>query len=189
MQIDFFNAYELAIATCQRIFEQKTKDYGTAWRVLRLPTITDQLMIKAKRIKTVQEKGKQLVADSLAAELVGLVNYSIIALIQLDLLPGQPLELPDEGVKPRYEAVVQAAKALLAAKDHDYGAAWKEMRVSSIVDIILMKLLRIKRMEDNQEATLGSEGVAANYQDILNYAVFALLKTTCLVIPYPSKSF
>jgi hypothetical protein len=179
MQTHSFTTYEEVIHACQVIFEQKTRDYGTAWRILRLPAITDQLMIKAQRIRTIQEKGQQRVADSIATELIGIVNYSLIALIQMDLNPTQPLEMSYEDLKPRYEAVVQEIKALLDAKNHDYGEAWKEMRVSSMVDIILMKLLRVKRIEDNQGSTLISEGVAANYQDILNYAVFALLKTVC----------
>jgi hypothetical protein len=174
-----FTTYEEVIQACQVIFEQKTRDYGTAWRILRLPAITDQLMIKAQRIRTIQEKGQQRVADSIATELMGIVNYSIIALIQMELTSAQPLEMSYEDLKPRYEAVVKATKALLDAKNHDYGEAWREMRVSSMVDIILMKLLRVKRIEDNQGSTLISEGVAANYQDILNYAVFALLKTAC----------
>lgn len=179
MQTYSFTTYEEVIQACQVIFEQKTRDYGTAWRILRLPAITDQLMIKAQRIRTIQEKGQQRVADSIATELMGIVNYSLIALIQIDLTSTQPLEMSYEDLKPRYEAIVKEVKALLDAKNHDYGEAWREMRVSSMVDIILMKLLRVKRIEDNQGSTLISEGVAANYQDILNYAVFALLKTAC----------
>ncbi len=179
MQTNTYTTYDQVIASCQRIFEQKTKDYGTAWRILRLPAMTDQLMIKAQRIRTIQEKGEQRVADTMSTELMGIVNYSILALIQMNLPPACPLEMSYEDLKPHYEAVIQQVKALLEAKNHDYGEAWRDMRLSSIVDIILMKLLRVKRIEDNQGATLISEGVAANYQDILNYAVFALLKTAC----------
>ena len=158
------------------VFAQKTRDYGTAWRILRLPSITDQIMIKAQRIRSIQEKGEQRVQDSITTELVGIVNYSIIALVQASLSQDQPLEMPYETLEPLYDKVVKQTMSLLEAKNHDYGEAWKSMRLSSIVDIILMKLLRIKRIEDNQGATLVSEGVAANYQDIVNYAVFALLK-------------
>jgi hypothetical protein len=174
-----FSTYAEVIEICQKIFEQKTRDYGTAWRVLRLPAITDQLMIKAQRIRTIQDKGEQRVEDSIATELIGLVNYSIIALIQINLAEHQSLELTYEALQPSYETVVQESKALLHAKNHDYGEAWKNMRFSSIIDIILMRILRIKRIEDNQGKTLISEGIAANYQDILNYAVLSLLKITC----------
>ena len=176
MESHAFTTYDQVIQACQVVFEKKTRDYGTAWRILRLPTITDQLMIKAQRIRTIQEKGKQCIADGIAAELMGIINYSIIALIQIDLPQAYPLEMAYEDLEPRYEAVVQQTKTLLDAKNHDYGEAWKGMRLSSIIDIILMKLLRVKRIEDNQGNTLVSEGVAANYQDILNYAVFSLLK-------------
>ena len=168
--------YEEVIQTCQEIFRQKNKDYGTAWRILRLPAITDQISIKAQRIRSIQEKGKQYVQDSIKTDLIGIVNYSIIALIQIALPPHQPLEMPYETLKPYYEQVIKQTLALLKAKNHDYGEAWRAMRLSSIIDIILMKLLRIKRIEDHPKATWTSEGVEANYQDIINYAVFALLK-------------
>lgn len=171
-----YTSYDAVISTCQAIFEKKTKDYGTAWRILRLPSITDQIMIKAQRIRTIQEKGTQQVAESIDAELIGIINYSIIALIQLALPAGAPLEITYQELAPLYKEVVRTTKALQHAKNHDYGEAWRDMRLSSIVDIILMKLLRIKRIEDNQGNTLISEGVAPNYQDIINYAVFSLLK-------------
>jgi len=170
------SSYDEVIQACKMVFAQKTRDYGTAWRILRLPSITDQIMIKAQRIRSIQEKGEQRVQDSITTELVGIVNYSIIALVQASLSQDQPLEMPYETLEPLYDKVVKQTMSLLEAKNHDYGEAWKSMRLSSIVDIILMKLLRIKRIEDNQGATLVSEGVAANYQDIVNYAVFALLK-------------
>lgn len=171
-----YKTYEEVIHICQTIFEKKTSDYGTAWRILRLPSITDQLMIKAQRIRTIQEKGHQQIAENIDAELIGIINYSIIALMQLTLPPDAPVEITYQELEPLYAEVIRNTKALQHAKNHDYGEAWRDMRLSSIVDIILMKLLRIKRIEDNQGNTLISEGVAANYQDIINYAVFALLK-------------
>ena len=171
-----YRTYDEVIQTCQSIFEQKTKDYGTAWRILRLPSITDQIMIKAQRIRTIQEKGNQQVAENIDTELIGIINYSIIALIQLTLPAGAPVEISYQELAPLYEEVIRTTKALQHAKNHDYGEAWKEMRLSSMIDIILMKLLRIKRIEDNQGNTLISEGVSPNYQDIINYAVFSLLK-------------
>ena len=168
--------YDEVFQACKEIFRQKNKDYGTAWRILGLPAITDQIMIKAQRIRSIKEKGKQYVQDSIRTELIGIVNYSIIALIQISLPPHQPLEMPDETLEHCYEQVVKQTLALLEAKNHDYDEAWRAMRLSSIIDIIRMKLLRIKRIEDHPEATWTSEGVEANYQDIINYAVFALLK-------------
>lgn len=170
------SSYDEVIQACQEIFLQKNQDYGTAWRILRLPAITDQIMIKAQRIRSIQDKGKQRVQDSIRTELIGIVNYSIIALIQISLSPHEPLEIPYETLKPHYDHAVKQTLALLEAKNHDYDEAWRAMRLSSIIDIILMKLLRIKRIEDHPGATWASEGVAANYQDIINYAVFALLK-------------
>jgi hypothetical protein len=171
-----YTSYDAVISTCQTIFEKKTKDYGTAWRILRLPSITDQIMIKALRIRTIQEKGTQQVAEDIDEELIGIINYSIIALIQLALPQEAPLEISYQELAPLYEEIIHVTKALQYAKNHDYGEAWRGMRLSSIVDIILMKLLRIKRIEDNQGTTLISEGVGPNYQDIINYAVFSLLK-------------
>lgn len=176
LQQDPLSAYNKVIQACQEVFQQKNKDYGTAWRILRLSSITDQIMIKAQRIRSIQEKGKQRVQDSIMTELIGIVNYSIIALIQTSLSPGQPLEIPYETLQPLYNRAVEQTMALLDAKNHDYDEAWRAMRLSSIIDIILMKLLRIKRIEDNPGATWASEGVVPNYQDIINYAVFALLK-------------
>lgn len=176
MSTNPYTSYDTVINTCQAIFEEKTKDYGTAWRILRLPSITDQIMIKAQRIRTIQEKGAQQVAESVDAELIGIINYSIIALIQLALPAGAPVEIMYQELVPLYNEIIRTTKTLQHAKDHDYGEAWRDMRLSSIVDIILMKLLRIKRIEDNQGNTLISEGVAPNYQDIINYAVFSLLK-------------
>jgi hypothetical protein len=171
-----YQSYDKIISECQSIFEKKTKDYGTAWRILRLPSITDQIMIKAQRIRTIQEKGENRVAEDIDTELIGIINYSVIALIQLSLAADVPLEITYEEVAPHYNEAIQKTKSLFDAKNHDYGEAWREMRLSSIVDIILMKLLRVKRIEANQGTTLISEGIIPNYQDIINYAVFALLK-------------
>lgn len=176
MQHHPLSSYNEALQACKLVFEQKTKDYGTSWRILRLPSITDQIMIKAQRIRSIQEKGKQRVQDSIRTELIGIVNYSIIALIQASLPKDHSLEIPYEAVEPLYDEVVKQTMALHDAKNHDYAEAWRGMRFHSIIDIMLMKLLRIKQIEDNQGVVLASEGVAANYQDIINYAVFALLK-------------
>jgi hypothetical protein len=170
--------YRDVIATCKGLFANKTNDYGTAWRILRLPSITDQLYIKAQRIRNIQEKGKQLVGDSIKDEFIGIVNYSLIALMQIKLKDSTALDLPFKELEPLYDEAVNETLALLQNKNHDYGEAWRDMRVSSITDIILMKLLRVKQIEDNEGKTLVSEGVKANYQDMINYAVFALIKLT-----------
>lgn|SRR5690606_5594610 len=154
----------------------KTKDYGTAWRILRLPSITDQIFIKAQRIRSIQEKGTQKVEDSIPDEFMGIVNYCVIALIQMQFSEADPLEMKYEDLAPLYDRSVEETFQLLDQKNHDYNEAWRDMRVSSITDIILMKLLRVKQIEDNDGRTIGSEGVRANYQDMINYAVFALIK-------------
>ena len=164
------------IQECRSLFIAKTTDYGTAWRILRPRSITDQLYIKASRIRSIEEKGMQKVGDSIASEFIGLVNYSILALIQLELPESAPLELPADTVAALYDKHVAENIRLLQAKNHDYGEAWRLMRVSSMTDLILQKLLRIKQIEDNDGATLVSEGLEANYRDIINYAVFALIK-------------
>jgi hypothetical protein len=168
--------YKQVIALCKDVFEKKTKDYGTAWRILRLPSITDQLFIKAQRIRSIQEKGTQKVDDDIKNEFIGIINYSIIAIIQESLSEETSLEIPVEELMPKYEEVANETLQLLLDKNHDYGEAWRDMRVSSITDIILMKLYRVKQIEDNQGKTLISEPVKANYQDMINYAVFCLIK-------------
>lgn len=167
--------YKQVIATCKTLFEKKTRDYGTAWRILRLSSITDQIFIKAQRIRSIQEKGKQKVEDPVTDEFIGIINYCVIALIQLELSATEETEMTFEQLEPHYDKVVQETFSLQQDKNHDYGEAWREMRVSSITDIILMKLLRVKQIEDNQGKTLVSEGVKANYQDMINYAVFAMI--------------
>jgi Nucleotide modification associated domain 1 len=168
--------YQTVIQNCKSLFEKKTRDYGTAWRILRLSSITDQIFIKAQRVRSIQEKGVQKVEDPIRDEFVGIINYSIIALIQIRLEGSTDLDLKFETLEPLYDDAAKETFELLQQKNHDYGEAWREMRVTSITDIILMKLLRVKQIEDNQGKTLVSEGVKANYQDMINYAVFALIK-------------
>ncbi|GJM30820.1 MAG: hypothetical protein DHS20C17_34550 [Cyclobacteriaceae bacterium] len=168
--------YNQVIKACKQLFSRKSKDYGTAWRILRVPSITDQIFIKAQRIRSIQEKGQQKVDEGMKPEFIGIVNYCIIAIIQLSMEEDAPMEIPYEDLEPLYDRTIEEVTTLLESKNHDYDEAWRDMRVSSITDIILMKLLRIKQIEDNQGKTLVSEGVKANYQDIINYAVFCLIK-------------
>ena len=167
--------YQQIIKICQDLFCQKTKDYGTAWRILRLPSLTDQIYIKAQRIRSIQEKGTQKIAENTNNEFVGIINYCVIALIQSQLDSNMPLELPLKEVLEKYQQVTTQNLELLQNKNHDYGEAWRNMRVSSMTDIILMKILRIKQIENREGKVFVSEGVDANYQDILNYAVFCLI--------------
>lgn len=167
--------YKAIIAECKALFEKKSRDYGTAWRILRLSSITDQIFIKANRIRSIQEKGVQRVQDDIRGEFVGIINYCLMALIQMELRDDSRLDLAYEELEPLYDRMVSVNLALLSDKNHDYGEAWREMRVSSITDIILMKLLRTKQIEQNEGKTLASEGVDANYRDMINYAVFALI--------------
>ena len=167
--------YREIIDQCKDIFEKKTHDYGTAWRILRLPSITDQIMIKAQRVRSIQEKDASKVDEGIASEFLGIINYCVIALVQMNLTDDSDMEIPFEKLEPSYDKQVSATMSLLADKNHDYNEAWREMRVSSITDIILMKLLRVKQIEDNSGSTIISEGVDANYQDMINYAVFALI--------------
>jgi hypothetical protein len=153
------------------------KDYGTAWRILRSTSITDQIYIKALRIRSIDDKGAQKVEEGVYPEYIGIVNYSVMALIQLELgTDGNPELTPDEGER-LYNKYIIAARDLMLNKNHDYGEAWRNMRVSSLTDIILMKLLRIKQIEDNKGKTFISEGLDANYFDIINYAIFALIRS------------
>lgn len=173
---DTIGQYRAVIGHCRRLFEKKAKDYGTAWRIMRLPSLTDQIYIKAQRLRSLEDKGVQMVADSYEGEYVGIVNYALMALIQLEW--GVAAE-PDLGVQQSLEAFDKMAELcfnLMEAKNHDYGEAWRDMRVESLTDLILQKLLRVKQIENNGGVTLVSEGVAANYSDMVNYAVFALIK-------------
>jgi hypothetical protein len=168
--------YKQVIAACKALFAKKTQDYGTAWRVLRLPSITDQIYIKAQRVRSIESKGTQKIEDPAGDEFIGIINYCIMAMIQIRLEGSNQLEMTFDQLEELYDQAVDETFRLLQDKNHDYGEAWREMRVSSITDIILMKLLRVKQIEDNQGKTLVSEGVKANYQDIINYSVFASIK-------------
>lgn len=176
MKAETAEEYRKIIAKCKEIFSNKTHDYGTAWRILRLPSITDQIFIKAQRIRSIQEKGTQKVGDKIEDEFYGIINYCLIALIQMNLDESDPMEVPFSQLEPLYDKAAASTMELLLNKNHDYGEAWREMRVSSMTDLILMKLLRVKQIEDNKGKTLASEGVDANYQDMINYSVFCLIK-------------
>ena len=172
--------YRQVILRCKDLFLKKNRDYGTAWRILRLPSITDQIYIKAQRIRTLQETGISKVGEGIEPEFVGIINYCVMALIQMELAQraDSPLDIAADTLERLYDEQIGRVIDLLFAKNHDYGEAWREMRVSSMTDIILMKLLRTKQIEDNQGNTLVSEGVDANYMDMINYAVFCLIKLT-----------
>jgi len=168
--------YDEAITQCKDIFLKKMKDYGTAWRNLRPSSITDQIFIKAQRIKSIEEKGTQKIEDGIKGEYIGIINYCIIALMQLDLKNDARVDLPYEEVEVLYNKYKDVTKKLMLDKNHDYGEAWRDMRLSSLTDLILMKIFRVKQIEDNQGQTIISEGVDANYMDMINYSVFALIK-------------
>jgi hypothetical protein len=172
---DTIAQYEEQIATCRFIFLQKTKDYGSSWRVYRPISIVDQIYIKAKRVRTIQENRVQLIGDSIRSEFMGMLNYAVIGLIQLRLPADTPTELPVEFVEQAYNEQVQQAMDLMLKKNHDYGEAWREMSQESFTDLIMAKLLRIKQIIANDGNTLVSEGIDANYFDIFNYAAFALI--------------
>ena len=167
--------YDKVIAICRDLFINKMKDYGSAWRILRLPSLTDQIFIKAQRIRSLQENDIRKVDEDETGEFIGIINYSIMALIQLDLGVVDQPDLDVVKATELYDAKVKLTKDLMEAKNHDYGEAWREMRVSSLTDLILQKLLRVKQIEDNKGQTLVSEGIDANYQDMINYSVFALI--------------
>lgn len=167
--------YDSAVRACEDIFLKKTKDYGTSWRVYRTISVVDQIYIKAKRIRTIQEKGEQKIGDDVMSEFKGILNYAIIGLIQLGLSQDGPEEVPVEEVERLYNKEVATAKSLMLDKNHDYGEAWREMSQESFVDLIMAKLLRIKSILKNEGKTIISEGIDANFYDILNYAVFALI--------------
>lgn len=167
--------YDSIIAICRDLFTKKTKDYGTAWRILRLPSLTDQIFIKAQRIRSLQENEVRKVDEDETSEFIGIINYCIMALIQIEKGIAQQPDLGyDEAVK-LYDEKIGLTKKLMEDKNHDYGEAWRDMRVSSLTDLILQKLLRVKQIEDNKGKTLVSEGIDANYQDMINYSVFALI--------------
>jgi len=168
--------FEKAINTCREVFQEKMKDYGSAWRILRTTSLTDQIYIKANRIRSIESMQTQKVDEGVKPEFIGIVNYSVMALIQLELGVGDNIEMDESRAIELYEKHIYESKALMENKNHDYGEAWRNMRISSLTDIILMKLLRIKQIEDNEGKTIASEGLDANYADIVNYSLFALIK-------------
>jgi hypothetical protein len=167
--------YDQVIDVCKSLFEKKMRDYGCAWRVLRPSSITDQIFIKANRIRSIQEKGTQKIGDDIQDEFIGIINYAVIGLIQLELGYAQSDDMTPETCMNHYNKFVGITKQLMEDKNHDYGEAWRDMRISSLTDLILMKLYRTKQIEDNNGSTLVSEGIDANYMDMLNYAVFAMI--------------
>ncbi len=168
--------YDRIIEHCQQLFAKKTADYGTAWRIMRPASITDQLYIKAQRIRTLEEKKVSKVGEGTTDEYIGIVNYCVIGILQLQLGTSINEQLPPDAVQQQYRQAVRETKELMFAKNHDYGEAWRDMRLTSLTDLILTKIYRVKQIEDNDGQTVVSEGVKANYQDMLNYAVFALIK-------------
>lgn len=167
--------YDSIISICRQLYNNKMKDYGSAWRILRLPSLTDQIFIKAQRIRSLQENEVRKIDEDATGEFIGIINYSVMALIQLDLGIATQPDLNVEQATQMYDQKISLTKKLMEDKNHDYGEAWREMRVSSLTDLILQKLLRVKQIEDNKGKTLVSEGIDANYQDMINYAVFALI--------------
>ncbi len=167
--------YDGVIAICRSLFVKKMSDYGSAWRILRLPSLTDQIFIKAQRIRSLQQNNVRKVDEDEASEFIGIINYSIMALIQLEKGVVEQPDLKVEEATKLYDEKVALTKELMMDKNHDYGEAWRDMRVSSLTDLILQKLLRVKQIEDNQGKTIVSEGIDANYQDMINYAVFAMI--------------
>ena len=169
------NQYDLVVEQCRNLFTKKMSDYGSAWRILRLPSLTDQIFIKAQRIRQLQENDVRKVDEDEKSEFIGIINYSIMALIQLELGVVENPDLSSEEAIELYDKHILITKELMENKNHDYGEAWRDMRVSSLTDLIIQKLLRVKQIEDNKGKTLVSEGIDANYQDMINYAVFAMI--------------
>jgi hypothetical protein len=172
---DTSKQYDAVIDTCKSLFIKKMSDYGSAWRILRLPSLTDQIYIKAQRIRGLQQNDVRKVDEGEVSEFIGIINYSVMALIQLEKGVVEQPDLTTKEATELYEKQVAITKQLMEDKNHDYGEAWRDMRVSSLTDLILQKLLRVKQIEDNQGKTIVSEGIDANYQDMINYAVFALI--------------
>lgn len=172
---DTSKQYDAVIDTCKSLFIKKMSDYGSAWRILRLPSLTDQIFIKAQRIRGLQQNAVQKVDEGQESEFIGIINYCIMALIQLEKGVVEQPDLSTEDATRLYEQKIAVTKQLMEDKNHDYGEAWRDMRVSSLTDLILQKLLRVKQIEDNQGKTLVSEGIDANYQDMINYSIFALI--------------
>ncbi|ADX68202.1 DUF1599 domain-containing protein [Weeksella virosa] len=169
------NQFQTILANCRELFQNKLQDYGSAWRVMRLPSLTDQIYIKTNRIRTLQTQDEQKIAEGEEEEFIGIINYSLISLIQLELGVVNKPDLSVEQALAYYDKMAQEAFDLMKNKNHDYGEAWRDLRISSITDLILQKILRIKQIEDNQGKTLVSEGLDANYLDMVNYSIFALI--------------
>ena len=167
--------YDAVIGKCKTLFDNKMKDYGCAWRILRLPSLTDQIFIKAQRIRSLQENEVRKVDEGQESEFIGIINYSIMALIQIDKGIATQPDLNADEASQLYVKYITETKELMENKNHDYGEAWRDIRVSSLTDLIIQKLLRVKQIEDNKGKTIVSEGIAANYQDMINYAVFAMI--------------
>ena len=174
--MDTSKEYNLAVETCRQVFTKKTIDYGTAWRILRPLSVTDQIYIKAQRIRTLEENETNVIDDNIFDEFIGIVNYGIIGIIQMTEYEVNPINLPIKEANDRYDEIIEFAKDLMYLKNTDYGEAWRSMRISSFTDLILMKLFRTKQIEDNNGKTLISEGIEANYYDMINYAIFALIR-------------
>ena len=168
--------YHKVVAECRTLFVQKLHDYGASWRILRPSSLTDQMMIKALRIRSLETKAEQRVDEDVDNEYIGIVNYGIIGLIQLERTPSDKPDLSSEEALELYDQLIEETYQLMVDKNHDYDEAWRKMRISSITDIILTKIFRTKEIEDLAGKTLVSEGIAANYQDMINYAIFALIK-------------
>lgn len=175
MQDNTNQQYDSAVTNCRKIFIQKTIDYGTSWRVYRTISVTDQIYIKAKRIRTIQQKGEQMISDDIPAEFKGILNYAVIGLIQLEINNDEPEDLDADIAGKMYDDKISIAKELMQLKNHDYGEAWREMSQESFADLILARTLRIRKILSNDGLTLISEGVDANFYDIINYAAFALI--------------
>lgn len=168
-------AYDIITSKCRSLYVNKLSDYGCAWRILRLPSLTDQIFIKAQRIRSLQENEVRKVDEGEISEFMGIINYSVMALIQIDKGIAQQPDLSNEEAVSLYDEKIELTKNLMEAKNHDYGEAWRDMRVSSLTDLILQKVLRVKQIEDNKGKTIVSEGIDANYQDMINYSIFALI--------------
>ncbi|AZJ32442.1 MULTISPECIES: DUF1599 domain-containing protein [Tenacibaculum] len=172
---DTSKQYDAVVEECKSLFIKKMSDYGSAWRILRLPSLTDQIFIKAQRIRQLQENTERKVDEGEKSEFIGIINYSVMALIQIELGIVEQPDLTTEEATTLYDKHIKITKELMENKNHDYGEAWRDMRVSSLTDLILQKLLRVKQIENNQGKTLVSEGIDANYQDMINYAIFAMI--------------
>jgi hypothetical protein len=179
--------YDEVIHVCRDLFTKKMRDYGSAWRILRLPSLTDQIFIKAQRIRGLQQNAQRRVDEGAVSEFIGIINYCTMALIQLKLGVVEQPDLDVARATALYDQELQITKSLMMDKNHDYGEAWRDMRVSSLTDLILQKLLRVKQIEDNHGKTLVSEGIDANYQDMINYSVFALIHLGMVSVEEPNK--